>query len=52
MLCHLGNVAWRLGRSVRFDPATYTFGADEEANRYLTRPVYRKPWVLPKIEEL
>ncbi len=51
-LCHLGNIAWRTGRTVAFDPKTYTFGSDEEANRYLTRAEYRKPWLLPKIEEI
>jgi len=52
LLCHLGNAAWRAGRSLRFDPETYTFAGDEEANQFLTRPEYRKPWVLPKIAEL
>ncbi|NQT15896.1 MAG: gfo/Idh/MocA family oxidoreductase, partial [Planctomycetes bacterium] len=52
LLCHLGNAVWRAGRSLRFDAETYRFVGDEEANRYLTRPVYRKPWVLPEIGEL
>ncbi len=52
LLCHLGNAAWRAGRSLRFDPDNYQFVDDEDANQYLTRPEYRKPWVLPKIEEL
>jgi len=52
MLCHLGNAAWRAGRTLRFDPQTCTFGGDTEANRWLTRPEYRQPWVLPTIEEL
>jgi len=52
LLCHLGNAAWRAGRSLEFDPETYTFVGDQEANQYLTRPEYRKPWVLPKIEDL
>jgi predicted dehydrogenase len=52
MLCHLGNVAWRVGRSVKFDPQTYTFPADDEAGKLLTRPEYRKPWVLPEIEKI
>lgn len=52
LLCHLGNAAWRAGRSLKLDPETYTFIGDEEANQYLTRPEYRKPWVLPKIAEL
>ena len=52
LLCHLGNAAWRAGRSVRFDPETHTFIDDEDANRFLSRPTYRKPWVLPEIKNL
>jgi len=26
--------------------------SDAEANRWLTPPEYRQPWVLPKIDEL
>ncbi len=52
MLCHLGNCAWRAGRSLRFDPETYTFAGDPKANQYLTRPEYRKPWLLPKESQL
>jgi hypothetical protein len=49
MLCHLGNVAWRVGHTVKFDPATYTFPGDEDATRLLTRPEYRPPYLLPVI---
>ena len=52
MLCHLGNAAWRAGRTVKFDPETYTFVDDAQANQYLTRREYRAPWLLPKIEDL
>jgi len=52
LLCHLGNVAWRVGRTVRFDPQTYRFRDDEDANRLLTRPEYRQPWLLPKIADV
>lgn len=52
LLCHLGNVAWRVGRTVKFDPASYTFGDDATANALLTRKEYRKPWVLPKLSEV
>ncbi|HEX3726704.1 MAG TPA: hypothetical protein VHV08_10700, partial [Pirellulales bacterium] len=52
MLCHVGNAAWRLGRTVRFDPDTHTFIGDPEANQYLTRPEYRKPWTLPKLADV
>lgn len=52
LLCHLGNAAWRAGRTLRFDPQTGTFTGDAEANQWLTRPEYRQPYVLPKIEDL
>ena len=47
-LCHLGNLAYRLGREIRFDPAELNFRDDTEANALLDRE-YRKPWA---IEEL
>ncbi|MGE0756326.1 MAG: Gfo/Idh/MocA family protein, partial [Pirellulaceae bacterium] len=50
MLCHLGNAAWRVGRTIQFDPSTYTFPGDETANRYVTRPEYRTPYVLPALD--
>ncbi len=46
-LIHLGNISYRLGRSLDFDPATLTFPHDEEASRMLTRP-YREPFVVPE----
>ena len=52
LLCHLGNAAWRAGRTLKFDAATYTFKDDADANQYLTRDEYRKPWVLPKITDV
>ena len=52
LLCHIGNAAWRTGRTLHFDPATYTFTGDADANRFLTRPEYRKPWLLPKLSEV
>ena len=45
-LAHLGNIAYRVGRQLRFDPAAETFIGDSEANAYLTRE-YRKPFVVP-----
>lgn len=42
-LCHLGGIALRLGRELKWDPAKEEFIADEEANGYLAR-VQRKPW--------
>jgi len=49
LLCHLGNAAWRAGRSLQFDPRTYTIAGDPDADQYLRRPEYRKPWVLPEL---
>jgi hypothetical protein len=46
-LCHLGNIATRLGRSLRFDPDTETISGDDEANRLLSRP-YRDHWARPR----
>lgn len=51
LLCHLGNAAWRVGRTVEFDYDKYQF-TDEEANKYRTRPEYRAPWLLPKVEDV
>ncbi|MFZ2642134.1 MAG: Gfo/Idh/MocA family oxidoreductase [Verrucomicrobiia bacterium] len=45
-LIHLGNISYRLGRSLEFDPATMTFPHDKEANAMLTRE-YRAPFVVP-----
>ena len=45
-LCHLGNISYRLRRSVTFDGATERFVGDEEANKLLTR-TYRAPYSLP-----
>ena len=44
-MCHLGNIATRLGRSLRWDADKESCVGDAEANRWLSRP-YRKPWSL------
>jgi len=44
-LMHLTNVAIRLGRSFKFDPATERAVGDEEANRLIDQPM-RAPWHL------
>jgi predicted dehydrogenase len=47
-LCHLGNIAYRVGRTVYFDTDTETIPGDDAANALLTRE-YRKPYVVPEI---
>ena len=49
-LTHLGNIAWRVDRKLRFDAASQSFAGDgvAEANGLLGRS-YRAPWVLPKV---
>jgi hypothetical protein len=48
-ICHLGNIAMRLGRkSLRWDPRTERIVGDDEASRMLSRP-YRDPWKLPVV---
>lgn len=42
---HLGNIALRTGRKVRWDAAREQFPDDAEANKMLTRE-FRKPWVV------
>ena len=49
VLCHAGNIAARVGRTLTIDSTTETFENDEQANLLRTRPEYRKPWTLPEI---
>jgi predicted dehydrogenase len=45
-LCHLGNISYRVGRSVTFDGARERFVGDEEADTLLGR-TFRAPYSLP-----
>ncbi len=45
-LCHLGNIARLLGRSLKWDPEKEVFPGDDEANRYLDCPK-RKGYEMP-----
>ena len=45
VVCHLGNIAIRTGRALRWDPASERFVGDDEANRWISKP-YRAPWHL------
>jgi predicted dehydrogenase len=47
-LCHLGNIAYRVGRTLHFDAATETIKDDPEANKLLGRE-YRKGFELPAV---
>jgi hypothetical protein len=47
MLCHLGNVSYKLGRDVRCDLRTERFG-DTQANKLL-RKECRAGYELPKV---
>ena len=44
-MCHLGNIAMKVGRVLRWDADKEEVIGDQEANQLLSRP-YRKPWVL------
>lgn len=46
-ICHLGNIAYELGRPLRWDPVKERFVGDKQANRMLSRPM-RGPWHLRK----
>ena len=47
-MCHAGNIAWRTGKKLRFDPETETFD-DAEANRLLGRSQFRPGFEIPQI---
>ena len=44
-VCHLGNIAYKLGRPLKWDPEREVFVGDDDANRLLSRPM-RSPWYL------
>jgi predicted dehydrogenase len=44
--CHLGNIAYRLGRKLHINPSSESFVNDPEADAMLTRE-YRAPFVVP-----
>ncbi len=48
LLCHYGNIAYRMGRKLHIDPKTEGFVDDAEANGLVKR-AYREPWVVPEV---
>ena len=47
-LCHLGNIATRLGRTLHFDADAQTIVGDEEAARMVRRTYREGHWAVPK----
>ena len=45
-LCHLANISYRLGRSLKFNGTEEKFANDRAADAMLTRE-YRQPYVVP-----
>lgn len=46
-LCHLGNIATRVGRTLKFNPKTERIVGDDESDRLLSRH-YRDHWGKPR----
>ncbi|MCC6394130.1 MAG: Gfo/Idh/MocA family oxidoreductase [Bryobacterales bacterium] len=44
-LCHLANISYRTGHKLTINPGP-RFANDAEANKMITRPEYRKPYVV------
>ncbi|MCD6332552.1 MAG: Gfo/Idh/MocA family oxidoreductase [Bacteroidales bacterium] len=47
-MAHTGNIALKTGSKIYWDPKKKMFAGNEEATRMIT-PVYREPWILPKV---
>jgi myo-inositol 2-dehydrogenase / D-chiro-inositol 1-dehydrogenase len=46
-VCHLANIAIKVGRKLKWDPAMQQFVNDSSANAMLSRPL-RSPWKFPE----
>ena len=46
--CHLGNIAYKLGRKLHINPSTESFVDDAQADAMLTRK-YRKGFEVPSV---
>jgi hypothetical protein len=49
MLIHLANISYRTGRTLYFDPVSYTCKGDPEATAMFTRGEYRAPFTVPEV---
>lgn len=47
-VCHLGNIATRVGRTLTFDPQSERIVADDQANGLLRRAYRQDHWAVPK----
>ena len=47
-LCHLGNIAYRTGKTIEFDSKNESFNGDRDANVLLSRD-YRSPFTVPSV---
>ncbi|GIW86271.1 MAG: NADH-dependent dehydrogenase [Isosphaeraceae bacterium] len=45
---HLGNIAFKTGRRLAWDPTSERFPDDDHANALLHRSIDRSPWTLPE----
>ncbi len=48
IVCHLGNIAVRTGKKVKWDPAAEQIVGDAELANWATK-AYRAPWKLPEV---
>jgi hypothetical protein len=46
-VCHLGNIAVKLGRKLKWDPEKEQFIGDDSANEMRQIRPMRKPWKFP-----
>jgi predicted dehydrogenase len=49
VLCHAGNIAARVGRTLTLDAESEMFQGDEDANALRGRTEWRSPWTLPDV---
>ena len=49
MLIHLANISYRTGRTLDFDPVSYSCKGDAEATAMFTRTQYRSPFTVPNV---